>query len=113
MGFQASLYQEKKDYGDAIELAKKMVSLDPNNDKFHFTLGALYDENNQKELGVAEMRKAIELNPSNAPASGDQARRSLTASQRQVPMPAAATAARSRADAEPRSSSSPDVLFIG
>jgi Flp pilus assembly protein TadD len=45
-----------------------MVALDPRNDKYHFTLGALYDEAKQKELGVAEMHKAIEINPSNAPA---------------------------------------------
>jgi Flp pilus assembly protein TadD len=45
-----------------------MVALQPNNDKFHFTLGALYDSNKQKELGMDEMRKAIALNPGNAPA---------------------------------------------
>lgn len=45
-----------------------MVELQPRDDKFHFTLGALYDENRQKDLSAAEMRKAIALNPSNAPA---------------------------------------------
>jgi Flp pilus assembly protein TadD len=68
MGFLVGIYQEKKDYPSAIDLARKMVSLEPHNDKSHFTLGALYDEDKQKELGVAEMRRAIELNPSNAPA---------------------------------------------
>ena len=68
MGFMVGVYQEKKDYADAIALAQKMVQLQPRDDKFHFTLGALYDENRQKELSAVEMRKAIELNPSNAPA---------------------------------------------
>jgi Flp pilus assembly protein TadD len=68
MGFLVGVYQEKKDYPSAIELAKRMVSLEPRNDKFHFTLGALYDEAKEKELGAAEMSKAIVINPSNAPA---------------------------------------------
>ena len=68
MGFLVSLDQEKKDYAGAIDLAKKMIALEPHNDKFHFTLGALYDVNQQKDLGVVEMRKAIAINPSNAPA---------------------------------------------
>jgi len=45
-----------------------MVEQEPRNDKFHFTLGALYDQNQQKELGIVEMRKAIALNSNNAPA---------------------------------------------
>jgi Flp pilus assembly protein TadD len=68
MGFLVGVYQEKKDYGDAIGLAQRMVALQPRDDKLHFTLGALYDENRQKDLSAAEMHKAIDLNPSNAPA---------------------------------------------
>jgi Flp pilus assembly protein TadD len=68
MGYLVGVYQEKKDYANAIGLAKEMVALEPHNDKYHFTLGALYDEDKQKQLGVAEMHKAIEINPSNAPA---------------------------------------------
>jgi tetratricopeptide (TPR) repeat protein len=45
-----------------------MIALEPRNDKFYFTLGALYDEDKQKELGAQEMRRAIDINPSNAPA---------------------------------------------
>jgi Flp pilus assembly protein TadD len=52
----------------AIDLAKQMVDLEPRNDKYHFTLGSLYDENKQKQDGVTEMRKAIEINPGNAQA---------------------------------------------
>jgi Flp pilus assembly protein TadD len=42
--------------------------LDPKNDKYHFTLGALYDEAKRKQESIGEMRRAIELNPSNAQA---------------------------------------------
>ena len=68
MGFLVGVYQEKKDYPNAIDLAKQMVALQPHNDKYHFTLGALYDEDKQKKLSADEMRKAIAINPSNAPA---------------------------------------------
>jgi len=51
------VYQEKKDYPAAIELARKMVAVDPKSDKFHFTLGAALDQNKQRDEGMAEMRK--------------------------------------------------------
>ena len=44
-------------------MTRKMIAIDPKNDKFHFTLGALFDETKQKEAGIDEMKKAIELNP--------------------------------------------------
>jgi Tfp pilus assembly protein PilF len=47
---------------------EKVVTLDPKNDEAHFQLGALYDENKNKEKSVASMKKAIELNPKNAAA---------------------------------------------
>jgi len=62
------VYQEQKDYPHAIELAKRMVALEPRNDKFYFTLGALYDANKQKQEGIDAMTKAIAINPANAPA---------------------------------------------
>src|SRR5262249_10524214 len=68
MGFMVGVYQEKKDYPTAIELARNMVTADPKNDKFRFTLGALLDQNKQRDQAVAEMKKAIELNPRNAQA---------------------------------------------
>ena len=42
--------------------------VDPKNDQAHFQLGALYDENKNKEKSVASMKRAIELNPQNAAA---------------------------------------------
>jgi Flp pilus assembly protein TadD len=68
MGFIVGVYQEKKDYPTAIDVTRKMIAIDPKSDKFHFTLGALLDETKQKDAGVTEMKKAIELNPQNAQA---------------------------------------------
>jgi tetratricopeptide (TPR) repeat protein len=47
---------------------EQVVSLDPKNDQALFQLGAIYDENKNKEKSIASMKKAIELNPQNAPA---------------------------------------------
>ena len=44
------------------------MTLDPKSDEAHFQLGALYDESKNKEKSVANMKKAIELNPKNAAA---------------------------------------------
>src|SRR5258708_38900341 len=68
IGFMVGVYQEKKDYPAAIELARKMEAAEPKNDKFQFTLGAALDQNKQRDEGMAEMKKAIELNPANAQA---------------------------------------------
>ena len=45
---------------------ERVVALDPKNDEAHFQLGALYDENKNKDKSIASMKKAIELNPKNA-----------------------------------------------
>jgi tetratricopeptide (TPR) repeat protein len=68
MGFMVGIYQEKKDYPTAIEITRKMIALDPKSDKYHFTLGALLDQTKQKDAGVNEMKRAIEINPKNAQA---------------------------------------------
>jgi Flp pilus assembly protein TadD len=68
MGFLREVYTEKKDYGAAIAIARNMVAIDPRNDDFHFKLGACLDLDKQREAGMAEMKKAIELNPKNAQA---------------------------------------------
>jgi Flp pilus assembly protein TadD len=45
-----------------------MVTLAPENDQYHFTLGAVYDEVKDKQNCIAHMQEAIELNPKNAAA---------------------------------------------
>ena len=52
----------------AIEAMERVIVLDSKNDQAHFQLGALYDETKNKEKSIASMKKAIELNPQNAPA---------------------------------------------
>jgi Flp pilus assembly protein TadD len=47
---------------------ERVLTLDPNSDEAYFQLGALHDENKNKEKSVASMKKAIELNPRNAAA---------------------------------------------
>ena len=42
--------------------------LAPHNDRYHFALGAIYDELEQDELCIQHMRKAIKLTPNNAAA---------------------------------------------
>ena len=58
--------KERLPGGDRV--ARKMVAADPKNDKFHFTLGAALNQDKQREEGMAQMKKAIELNPANAQA---------------------------------------------
>jgi Flp pilus assembly protein TadD len=45
-----------------------MISLDPENDQFYFTLGAVYDEVKDKQNCITNMEQAIKLNPKNAAA---------------------------------------------
>jgi Flp pilus assembly protein TadD len=47
---------------------ERVITLDPKNDQAYFQLGALYDETKNKDKSIANMKKAIELNPKNAPA---------------------------------------------
>jgi Flp pilus assembly protein TadD len=47
---------------------EQLVTQAPDNDRYRFTLGAAYDEANDKERAMAEMRRAIALNPRNAAA---------------------------------------------
>ncbi|HVN64042.1 MAG TPA: tetratricopeptide repeat protein, partial [Candidatus Binataceae bacterium] len=68
IGYMVGVYQEKKDYKEGIKLAQKLVAIDPKSDKYRFMLGALYDQNKQRALSIEEMKKAIDLNPSNAQA---------------------------------------------
>jgi tetratricopeptide (TPR) repeat protein len=68
LGFLASLQREKGSRTRAIEILQQMVTLAPENDQYHFTLGAVYDELKDKPNCVLHMQKAIELNERNAAA---------------------------------------------
>jgi tetratricopeptide (TPR) repeat protein len=47
---------------------ERVIVLDSRNDQAYFQLGALHDENKNKEKSIANMKRAIELNPQNAAA---------------------------------------------
>ena len=68
LGMLVSLYREKREFETASGILEDMVTRDPTNDRLRFTLGALYDEAKQKDKTIAEMERAIELNPKNAAA---------------------------------------------
>ena len=66
--FLAEVYREAGDFPNAIEAMLKVVELDPESDRVHFALGALYDQSQDKDKTIEYMKKAIELNPDNAAA---------------------------------------------
>jgi Flp pilus assembly protein TadD len=68
MSYLAVLYREQKDYPGAVKVLEDMVERYPDNDRYRFTLGATYDEAGEKQKAIAEMRRAIEINPQNASA---------------------------------------------
>src|SRR5262249_19259802 len=68
MGYLAALYRERKDLKGAITLLERMVARFPDNDRYRFTLGAAYDEANDKPRTIEQMQRAVELNPKNAAA---------------------------------------------
>jgi tetratricopeptide (TPR) repeat protein len=49
MSFLASLYRDQKRYPKAVEILEKVVAKNPDNDRYRFTLGATYDEANDRE----------------------------------------------------------------
>lgn len=66
--FLAEIYRKLRDYPNAIEAMHAVVQLEPQSDRVHFALGALYDESKDKDKTIEYMQKAIELNPHNAAA---------------------------------------------
>lgn len=68
VSYLSSLYKERNEIPKAVTLLERLVVHFPENDKYHFMLGAMYDEAKNKPAVVEQMRKAIELNPKNAAA---------------------------------------------
>lgn len=58
-----NLERQAKNNRGAIEVLEQMIELAPDNANFHFTLGALYDELDDKTESEMSMRRAIALNP--------------------------------------------------
>jgi tetratricopeptide (TPR) repeat protein len=68
VSYLSTLYKERSQVPKAIALLEGLVARVPDSDKYHFMLGAMYDEAKEKTRVVEQMRKAIELNPKNAAA---------------------------------------------
>ncbi|MEO8601552.1 MAG: tetratricopeptide repeat protein [bacterium] len=65
---QAGLLREQGNLPEAIKLMQGLVAAHPDNDRYHFTLGAYYDEAKERAKCVEQMELAIQLNADNAPA---------------------------------------------
>jgi adenylate cyclase len=48
---------------EALELAKRAISLDDNDEYAHWTLGIIQNVRGRPDLAIAELKRAIELNP--------------------------------------------------
>ena len=65
---QALLYREQGRFKQAIELMLQLIVAHPEDDRYHFTIGAFYDEDDRPGRCVHHMQRAVELNPENAAA---------------------------------------------
>lgn len=66
--FLIALERDRDQISEAVALGERLVEKAPNNDRYHFMLGALYDEAGDRRRALDQMREAIELNPENAAA---------------------------------------------
>lgn len=62
----ASLYEDIKDYGKAIETIKEGLKVNENNIELMFMHGVLLDKSNNKEASIDQMRKILEIDPDHA-----------------------------------------------
>ncbi len=65
MGYLAVLYTESAKTEEAVRITKKMIEIYPNNASARFSLGYLYRYIGMIHESVAEMEKALELDPKN------------------------------------------------
>lgn len=66
--FLIALERDRKNLPQAVSLAERLVAKSPSDDRYHFMLGALYDEAGDRPAALEQMREAIEMNPENAAA---------------------------------------------
>jgi tetratricopeptide (TPR) repeat protein len=65
---KSSIDYERKDYKSAIRLLEKTIELSPEDDTYYFSLGVYYDKYGKRSKCITALKKAIELNPTNATA---------------------------------------------
>lgn len=56
-------YVATKQYSKVIEIWKARIASDPNNPQYHISLAATYLADKQRDKSIAELKKAVELNP--------------------------------------------------
>jgi len=66
--FLIAVERDRERMPAAVELAERLVETAPQNDRYRFMLGALYDESGDRPAALAEMRRSIEINGENAAA---------------------------------------------
>jgi protein O-GlcNAc transferase len=69
----AELYARRRDFPTAIRLYRRVVELDPADSRAHAALGYLLIHAGDRAGGIAEWRRALELNP-NIPGLRDRLR---------------------------------------
>ena len=60
------MYEEKEAYEKALELLKRAVAVDPENERAYFRLGVVYDKLTRKDDSIAAMKQVIDLKPDHA-----------------------------------------------
>jgi tetratricopeptide (TPR) repeat protein len=66
--FLSSLYQDEKKFTEAEDIAKKGLSLFPNNADLHYRLGAVYEGMSRFPESIKEMEEVLKLDPNHADA---------------------------------------------
>ena len=54
------------DFESAEKYIRRAIEIEPDNPRYHFRLGVVYDKGNQKQASIDAMRKVIELDPKHA-----------------------------------------------
>lgn len=65
LGCLALLYTDTGRTGDAVELTRRMLEINPNNADAHFSLGYIYRYAGMNNESVQEMENAVDLDPKN------------------------------------------------
>ena len=62
----AALYRDGGKYGKALPICEQLLQIDPSNAVFHMNLGILLAQMNRIEAALAEVQRAIDLEPHDA-----------------------------------------------